>query len=188
MKTKGGNPVTAIYLSPSVQEHRQFIIGGSEEEYMNRIADAMMPYLRACGISFFRNSPGSTLSQIVARSNAGEYDLHLALHTSSSPENMKGVFQGPDVYYFTLSPEGQRAADNVTSNLKKIYPDPNLVTLIPSTTMAELRRTKAPAILASIAYRDNYSDAAWIRDNIDEIGKNLVQSTAQYLGVPFVAP
>ena len=180
--------MTAIYLSPSVQEHSPFIIGGNEEEYMNRIADAMMPYLRASNIGFFRNNPGSTLSQIVARSDAGDYDLHLALHASSSPENMKGVFQGPDVYYFTLSAEGQRAADIIASNLKKIYPDPRLVTMIPSTTMAELRRTKAPAILASIAYRDNSTDAAWIRDNIDEIGKNLAQSAAQYLEVPFVAP
>lgn len=179
--------MAAIYLSPSVQEYSHFITGGSEEDYMNRIADAMIPHLEASGIGFFRNDPGSTLSQIVSRSDAGDYDLHLALHTSSSPENMKGVFQGPDVYFFTLSSEGQRAAEAFAFNLKKIYPDPNLVTMIPSTTIAELRRTRAPAILASIAYRDNYTDAAWIRDNIDEIGKNLAQSAAQYLGVPFVA-
>lgn len=180
--------MTAIYISPSVQEHNPFIIGGSEEYYMNRIADAMIPYLKASGISFYRNSPGSTLSQIIARSDAGNYDLHLALHASYSPEDMKGVFQGPDVYYFTLSSKGQQAADVFASNLKKIYPDPSLVTTIPSTTLTELRKTKSPAILVEIAYQDNYTDASWIRDNIDEIGKNLARSAAQYLGVPFVSP
>lgn len=180
--------MTAIYLSPSIREHSLFIIGGSEEEYMNRIADAMIPHLIANGIGFYRNSPENTLSQIVARSDAGDYDLHLALHASSSPEELRGVFQGPDVYYYTLSTKGQQAADIIASNLKKVYPDPKLVTVIPTTTLAELRRTKAPAILVSIAYRDNDTDAAWIRDSIDEIGKNLAQSAAQYLGVPFIAP
>lgn len=180
--------MNAIYISPSVQEHNPFIIGGSEEYYMNRIADAMIPFLKASKIGFFRNSPGSTLSQVIARSDAGEYDLHLALHASSSPDDMRGVFQGPDVYFFTLSAKGQHAADIIAANLKKIYPDPSLVTTIPSTTLAELRRTKSPAVLVEIAYQDNYTDAAWIRDNIDEIGKNLAQSVTQYLGVPFVAP
>jgi N-acetylmuramoyl-L-alanine amidase len=180
--------VTAIYLSPSVQEDNPFIIGESEEYYMNRIADAMIPYLMASDISFYRNSPGSTLSQIIAKSNAGNFDLHLALHSSSSPENLRGVFQGPDVYFFTTSAKGQQAANIIASNLKKIYPDPNLVTVIPATTLAELRRTGAPAILVCVAYQDNYTDAAWIRDNIDVIGRNIAQSVAQYLGVPFTSP
>ena len=35
-----------IYLSPSLQEYNQFINGGTEEEYMNLIADAMEPYCK----------------------------------------------------------------------------------------------------------------------------------------------
>lgn len=180
--------MTAIYISPSVQENNPFIIGGSEEYYMNRIADAMIPYLRANGISFYRNNPGSTLSEIIKRSNTGDYGLHLALRSDSSPENMRGVFQGPDIYFFTASARGRQAADIIAANLKKIYPDPKLVTVIPTTTLAELRKTAAPAILICIAYQDNYTDAAWIRDNIDEIGKNLAHSVTQYMGAPFVIP
>jgi N-acetylmuramoyl-L-alanine amidase len=180
--------VPTIYLSPSVQEYNPFIIGGSEESYMNQIIDAMVPYLRASGIEFTRNNPGDTLSQVVEKSNAGNYDLHLALHSSSSPENMRGVLQGPDVYFFTASTNGRRAADIIAVNLKKIYPNPSLVTVIPSTTLAELRRTKAPAVLIDIAYHDNYADAEWIRDNVDAIGKNIAMSVAEYLGVPFVNP
>ena len=177
-----------IYLSPSVQEFNPYIIGGNEEFYMNLIADAMVPYLRASGIGFARNNPGNTLSQVIAQSNAGNYDLHLALHSNSSPENMRGILQGPDVYYYTTSTKGRQAADIISENLKNIYPNPSLVTVIPTTTLAELRRTRAPAVLAEIAYHDNYEDASWIRDNIDEIGKNLAMSVAQYLGIPFVGP
>lgn len=180
--------MTAIYISPSVQENNLFIIGGSEEYYMNRIADAMIPYLKASNIRFFRNSPGSTLPQIIARSDSENCDLHLVLHSSSSPENIRGVLQGPDVYFFTASTKGQLAAEIFALNLKKIYPNPSLVSVIPTTTFSELRNTIAPAILVDVAYQDNYADAAWIRDNINEIGKNLAHSVTQYSGVPFVKP
>jgi N-acetylmuramoyl-L-alanine amidase len=178
----------AIYLSPSVQEYNPFIFGGSEEYFMNRIADAMVPYLRASEIGFARNNPRETLTEIIGRSNAENHELHLALHSNSSPEGMKGVFQGPDVYFFTTSSDGHRAADIFAENLKKVYLTPKLVTVIPTTILEELRDTAAPAILIQIAYHDNDADAAWVRDNIDEIGKNLAMSTAEYLDVPFATP
>ncbi len=178
----------AIYISPSVREFNPYIIGGSEEFYMNRIADAMVPYLRASGIGFSRNNPGISLSQIMTQANSRRYDLHMALHSGSSPENMQGVLQGPDVYYYTTSDKGKRAADIFAENLKTIYPNPSLVMAIPTTILAELRKTKAPAVLVQIAYHDNHEDATWIRDKIDAIGKNLSLSVAQYLGVPFSEP
>ena len=47
-----------IYISPSTQEYNPYITGsGSEEYWMNRIADAMEPYLRANTIRFTRNTP-----------------------------------------------------------------------------------------------------------------------------------
>lgn len=178
----------AIYLSPSVQEFNPYIIGGNEEYYMNLVADAMIPYLRAGGIGFTRNNPGNTLSQVIAQSNTGSYDLHLALHSNASPESMRGALQGPDVYHFTTSTKGRQAADVIAENMKEIYPNPDLVTVIPTTTLSELRRTRAPAVLVEIAYHDNYDDAVWIRDNINAIGRNLARSVAQFLKVPFVSP
>lgn len=41
-----------IYLSPSTQENNLYVTGGSEEYYMNLVADALEPYLRASGIRF----------------------------------------------------------------------------------------------------------------------------------------
>ena len=52
-----------IYLSPSLQEFNQYTGGGNEELYMNLVADAMEPYLRASGIDFTRNDPGMTRSE-----------------------------------------------------------------------------------------------------------------------------
>ena len=76
----------SVYLSPSLQEYNPYIDGGNEEYYMNLIADAMEPYLRASGIDFRRNDPDMTLSQAIADSNKGNHDLHLAIHSNAAPE------------------------------------------------------------------------------------------------------
>ena len=178
----------AIYLSPSVQHFNEYITGGNEEYYMNLIADAMVPYLRAGGITFTRNDPGDTLAQVTERSNAGNYDLHLALHSNASPEHLSGILRGPDVYYYAYSAAGEAAAIIFANNLKVIYPDPNLVAALPNTTLAELRRTRATAILVEVAYHDNYEDATWIINNINEIARNLALSVTEFLNVPFVNP
>ena len=54
---KRGDQMPIIYLSPSTQEWNQYVTGGTEEYYMNLIADAMVPYLRSNGIQFTRNTP-----------------------------------------------------------------------------------------------------------------------------------
>lgn len=178
----------SIYLSPSMQDFNPYIIGGNEEYYMNLIADVMLPYLTASGIDVTRNDPGDTLAQIIEQSNAEDYDLHLALHSNAAPPALSGALQGPDVYYYAYSEAGEKAAEGFAANLRTIYPNPGLVALIPNTTLAEVRRVKAPAILIETAYHDNYDDAEWIRDNIEAIGRSLALSVTEYLGVPFVTP
>lgn len=176
----------SVFLSPSLQEWNPYINGGNEEYYMNLIADAIEPYLTASGISFSRNTPGQTLSQAIAQSNEGSYDLHLAIHSNAAPSANSGQVRGTDVYYYPTSARGKRAADIIVENYKNIYPLPDRVKTVATTTLAELRRTKAPAVLIETAYHDNLADAEWIQENIGEIGRNLAQSIAQFLGVPFV--
>lgn len=48
-----------IYLSPSTQDWNPYVDGsGSEEYWMNLLADTLEPYLYANTISFVRNTPG----------------------------------------------------------------------------------------------------------------------------------
>lgn len=90
------------------------------------------------------------------------------------------------MYYYRDSTAGQRDAEIIANNLKQIYPNPSLVTTVPTTTLAEVRRTTAPTVLVEVAYHDNIDDANWIKNNVDEIGRNLALSVADILGVPFV--
>ena len=177
-----------IFLSPSTQEYNPYVIGGNEELYMNRIADAMIPYLNASGIGYSRNNPNLNAAAAIAQANRGRYDLYLALHSNASPEALEGLLRGPDVYYYPTSTRGRRAANIIANGLREIYPDPELVHTRTTTELAEVRRPRAPAVLVEIAYHDNEQDANWIADNIDEIAENLAMSVADFLGVAFYTP
>ena len=177
-----------IYLSPSLQEWNPYVDGGNEEYYMNLIADAMEPYLTASGISFTRNSPDMSLRQAIAQSNAGSYDLHLAIHSNASGEQSAGRNRGVEVYYYPTSARGQDFAETLATNFSDLYPLPEKVNTIPTTTLGELRLTRAPAALIEVAYHDNIDDARWIRENINAIAENLSKSVAETLGVEFKRP
>ena len=177
-----------IYLSPSTQESNYYVNGGTEEQSMNMIADAMIPYLDASGIQYTRNTPSMTAASSIAASNAGNYDLHLALHSNAAPEGQYGTVRGCLVFYYPGSPQGARAAEIVANNLKAIYPIPSLVRTVPTTTIGEVTRTRAPSVFIEFAYHDNPDDAAWIKNNIQPIARNVVLSLTEYFGLPFLQP
>ena len=149
-----------IYLSPSTQEYNEYVNGlGNEEEWMNRLADAMEPMLFASGIQYTRNTPDMTAASSIRASNAGNYNLHLALHTNASGEDQAGQNRGIIAFYFPGSARGMRAAQFLADGLKAIYPLPNLVRTEPTTTIGEVRRVRAPAVLLELGFHDNPDDA-----------------------------
>ncbi len=178
-----------IYLSPSTQEFNQYVDGsGSEEYYMNLIADAMIPYLNASGIAYTRNTPEMTAGSSISQSNAGNYDLHIALHSNASAPQNAGGNRGVEVYFYPQSREGRRAAEIIADNLRLIYPDPLDVRVVPTTSLGEVARTRAPSVLIEYAFHDNYADAQWIRNNIDTLARYTVLALAEFFGIPFNLP
>ena len=177
-----------IYLSPSTQENNLYVTGGSEEEWMNRLADAMVPYLEASGIQYVRNTPDMTAASSIRASNAGNYDLHLALHSNASAPSNYGGTRGIIVFYYPGSVNGKRAAEIVADNLKAIYPLPNRVRAEGTTAIGEVRQPRAPSVFLELGYHDNPDDATWVTNNLDEIARNLVLSLTEYFGIPFLYP
>ena len=176
----------SIYLSPSTQEFNEYVNGlGTEEEWMNRLADAMEPQLTASGILFTRNTPDMTAASSILASNRGSYDLHLALHSNASGAGQEGRNRGILAFYYPGSPRGQRAAEFFVDGLKAIYPLPALVRTEPTTTIGEVRRTRAPAVLLELGFHDNPEDAQWIVTHIDAMAESLVLSLTEYFGLPF---
>lgn len=192
---KKGNEVLIlpkIFLSPSTQQYNLYVNNGNEEYWMNRIADAMEPYLQASGIEFVRNDPDGTVVDSINLSNMARYGMHVALHSNASPEGMEGLLRGVDVYYRPGDSQNallsQRFANIVVEEMKKIYPLPQRINARPTNYLAEVLQTYSPAVLIEVAYHDNLQDAEWIQQNVEAIARAIVQALCTYFGIPFAEP
>ena len=178
-----------IYLSPSTQDWNQYVTGSGSEEYnMNRLADALVPYLRANAILYRRNRPEMTAASSIRQANAGNYDLYLALHSNAAPEGHYGEERGIIAFYYPGSAQGRRAAELLAEQLRQIYPLPNRVTIRDTTTLGEVRQSRAPAVLLEIGYHDNHADAVWLEGHWDAIARQIARALAAYFDIPFIAP
>ena len=155
---------------------------------MNRLADAMVPYLNSCGIRYTRNTPDMTAGSSIRQANQGWYDFYLALHSNASGEGNYGENRGIIAFYYPGSTQGQRAAQIFVNNLRTIYPLPDKVVTRTTTNLGEVRDPKFPSVLLEIGYHDNYEDARWIENNIPRIAQNLVLSLTDFFDIPFLAP
>ena len=79
-------------------------------------------------------------------------------------------------------------ANILADNLRPLYPLPELVRPLPTLTIGEVRRTRAPAVLAELGYHDNADDANWLTENLDAIAAALSEGVTQYYGLPFLTP
>ena len=82
--------------------------------------------------------------------------------------------------------DSERLANIIANNLKSIYPLPDKSRAVPTTSLGEVTQTRATAVLCELGYHDNVEDVTWLKNNLDAIAKNLVQSLCDYFGIPFV--
>ena len=178
-----------IYLSPSTQEGNRYVTGtGTEEDWMNRLADAMIPYLNSSGIRYVRNTPQMTAGSSIRQANSGWYDFYLALHSNAAGPGNYGGQRGIIAFYYPGSTRGQQAAQIFVNNLRLIYPEPERVVTRSTTTLGEVRDSRFPAVLMEIGYHDNVEDARWIETHLTEIAQSLVISLTDYFDIPFIWP
>jgi N-acetylmuramoyl-L-alanine amidase len=177
-----------VYLSPSTQEFNPYATEGNEELYMNILADKLEPYLRSSGIKYVRNDRNRPVSDAIAESNKGNYDIHLALHTNAGGDNFAGVLRGIDIYYDPDNVDSRRLATIIANNLQYIYPLEDKSRALPTDYLGEVLRTKAVAVLCELGYHDNLKDERWLKENLDSIARTLAQSLCDYFGIPLVEP
>ena len=169
-----------IYLSPSAQEYN---IGygdfGSEEYRMNRIADIVEKLLKEQGYTVYRNNQNERLSQIVRESNEINPDIHVALHSNASGEGFSA--QGPEIFANRPNTPGDRLANQIYNEIMQVYPDPTKGRgVLYTSSLYEIIRTNAPAVLLEVAFHDNPEDAQWIIDNESQIAQAIVSGINSY--------
>lgn len=176
----------SIYLSPSLQPNNMTVLGVTEQYLMGLIADAIEPLLPINGITYKRNRVGMTLNEVIAESNAGNYDLHIAIHSNASP--VAGAASGSRIYYFPSSVRGREIAVRVADQFRTIYYDPAKVGVFTSGELAELSRVRAPSVIIETAFHDNLRDAQWIQNNIQNIAAAIVESVCRYFNKSYIPP
>lgn len=179
-----------IFLSPSTQDWNPYVDGsGSEEYWMNLLADALEPYLYANTIAFVRNTPDMTAASSIALANRlGGFDFYLALHSNASGAGQEGKNRGIIVFYYPTSSDGERAAELFAAQLRMVYPLPSQVTVQPTTSLGEVRQPRFPANLIELGYHDNFDDARWIENNLDAAAQAIARGLTDYFGLPFLYP
>lgn len=177
-----------VFLSPSTQENNYYVNGGTEEQYMNLVCDRVIPYLNASGIAYTRNDRNQSATAAIRQANAGNYGLYVAMHSNAAPEGQYGSKRGCDVYYYRYGQNSRRAAQLFAENLRQIYPLPQNVRIVPTTTLGEVTQSRAPAVLLEIGFHDNVSDANWIKGNLDAIAWAVADGIVRYFGLPLAQP
>lgn len=154
--------------------------GSNEEVTMNLIADYLCAELTRHGVEWNRNNRKDTYAGHVAVSNVYKPDLHLAIHSNA------GGSRGCEVY--VNDPTNKTSIANKLA--EKLYL--RIAILTPVTdrgikagTFAEIKQTKAPAVLIEVEFHDSLEGAKWIVANILPIGKALLLSCLEVAGVPY---
>jgi N-acetylmuramoyl-L-alanine amidase len=168
-----------IYLSPSTQEKNKGIGNYGTEEYrMNILTDALEKMLEMSGkYIVYRNNELMNMDEIIAQSNRVMPDIHIAIHSNAA--NTKA--SGPEVYISRPGGRSEDLANDIYSELLKVYYNPSLGRGIKvDNELKEIREVEAPSVLVEVGFHDNANDANWIMNNNWKIAKSLYNGIDKY--------
>ena len=108
-----------------------------------------------------------------------EYRMNVALHSNASGEGFSA--QGPEIFANRPNTPGDRLANLIYNEIMQIYPDPTKGRgVLHTSSLYEIIRTNAPAVLLEVAFHDNPEDAQWIINNEEQIAQAIVSGINSY--------
>lgn len=160
----------SIYISLPSKNCGEYPNGGNEYFWMSKIAHKLASCLGNNVKTAISSSEMRTPS-VVRQSNSESHNLHLILQSETSIQT--GNLKGSQILYLCDSKKGKKYAEIVAEEYRKIYPEPNLVTVLSNSSIDELKLIKSPVILIKTAYHDNPQDEIWLTNSTDEIAHAL---------------
>ena len=152
-------------------------------EIMNKIADVVQQNLTEKGVIVYRNVPSAGINAWNAESNYVKADFHLAIHSNASGTRLA---RGIEIYVDKETSKALSIASVIYENLWQIY-DGNDNPLYDRGikyargSLGEVNEDFLPCgSLIEVAYHDQYDDALWIMQNIENIGNNIANSIYSY--------
>lgn len=176
-----------VYLSPSTQEWNKGVGAYGTEEYrMNQIADVVEGLLKYNGFTVVRNKPEMSLNEVVADSNKQKPDIHVAIHSNA------GGGSGTEVWAYLVKGKitnSQKLAQCLYNKVAPLTPSPDRgIKDGVAAKLAEVIKVKATSCIIEVAFHDNPSDANYVINHINDIGKAIAEGICDYFGVQMKVP
>lgn len=155
----------------------------TEKEYTLKTAKAVAEYLEEYGIGYklSRTSDVDTdMDSKVKMCNSYNPDLVIDVHFNA------GGGTGFEVYYSVVGGVSKTLADNINTEVKKIFSSRGVKTKTLDSGadyFAIIRETDAPAVLLEGGFVDTQSDADFIKSNYKKLAKAYADGIAKTLGV-----
>ena len=175
-----------IYLSPSNQYDNYGVKDSgytTEKDMMNKLADVIERELKGAGIVVYRNNPYGDINAWNSFSNAVGADFHFAIHSNGSTNH---TARGIEIHVDNETSPSLSVATNIYENLYTIYPgnvNPSYNRGIKYArgSLGEVNDSYVNnGALIEVAFHDNYDDASWIVQNLEQIGQNIASSIISY--------
>ena len=175
-----------IYLSPSNQDGNygvESVNYTTEKDMMNKLGDVVERVLKENGLVVYRNWPSGDINAWTSISNSVHADFHLAIHSNASGTHEA---RGIEMFVDNETSKSFSIASNIYANLWQIYPANNNENYhrkikYARGSLGEANDNFLPCgSLIEVAYHDNTEDAAWIVNNLEEIGVNIAKSIINY--------
>ena len=153
--------------------------GLRECDIAKSVADLVESYLTAAGVKVVGNLQIDGLYDIVSASNRADADVFISIHCNAC----NGSANGTEVWHYYGSGEGEKLADCIQNQIVDALGtvDRGVKGAKPGVNgLYVLNNTDAVAVLVELAFIDNESDAALLRDRQDEFARAIARGVTDY--------
>lgn len=153
--------------------------GLRECDVAKNVADLAAGYLSAAGVEVVDNFQSDSLHEVVSASNRADADVFISIHCNAC----NGSANGTEVWHYYGSGEGEKLAQCIQNQIVDA-----LGTVDRGTKGAKpgvnglyvLSNTDAVAVLIELAFIDNESDAALLRERKDDFARAIARGVTDY--------
>ena len=153
--------------------------GLRECDVAKSVADLVADYLKRAGVEVVGSLQSDSLHEVVSASNRADAEVFISIHCNAC----NGSANGTEVWHFYGSGEGEKLADCIQNQIVDALGtvDRGVKGAKPGVNgLYVLNNTDAVAVLVELAFIDNESDAALLRERQDEFARAIARGVTDY--------
>ena len=153
--------------------------GLRECDVAKSVADLVAGYLTAAGVEVVGNLQSDSLHAVVSASNCSGADVFISIHCNAC----NGTANGTEVWHYYGSDAGETLAQCIQNQIVDALGtvDRGVKGAKPGVDgLYVLSNTDAVAVLVELAFVDNESDAALLRERKDDFARAIARGVTDY--------